>query len=102
MFNNKTGMFSISRAETQFHIEKLVVNMAQANADEPMPDTTTRVAFHDIFRKRLVVGTKAGPVTIDLAGRLADQERTVDHTLAAFQKNKMLAPLEDKSGDQEG
>ena len=70
--------------------------------DELPPET--RVAFHRIPTKTLSAGTKAGPVKISLAGKYDEQERTVDHILAAMQQNGILAHLsdEDKKSDDEG
>ena len=109
MIQNKAGMFARAETKVEVNIDKLIVHTSEINADEPLPDGT-RVAYHDILSKRVVIGTKAGPVTIDLAGSLADQERDIDEKLAVFQKHNMLAPLydrdkmellEDKSGEQE-
>ncbi|MYA87046.1 MAG: hypothetical protein F4X97_01080 [Boseongicola sp. SB0662_bin_57] len=79
------------------------VSEANDHADEPLPEGT-RVAYHDILRKRLVIGTRVGPITFELDSTLADQELEIDEKLAVFQKHNMLAPLydRDKRGDQEG
>ena len=89
----RTGFLSFSSPKIE--IGSLHLNLRQSADDTPLPDETT-VAFHDFFEKRVTVGTKAGAVTIDLAGKSEDQEPTIQQILTALDKNGVLAPLEDK------
>ena len=105
----RTGMFS-KVGDVSFILRgDVIVQLSEPSPKASGKDALSpeiRVAYHDIFRKRLTVGTKAGVMTIALGGKLADQERTIDHVLAAFQQNGNLAHLEDKdnlaSGDEDG
>ena len=98
----RTGMFSFSKV----YAPVTVINYGDVLAQSSDPHTKvsvkdtlapeTAVAFHRIIKQELVVGTKAGPMTIGLAGNIVDQERTIDHVLAAIQQNNVLAHLSDE------
>lgn len=91
----QAGMFS--RVETTVNItaRDVIAYMPDSAVDNVLPPET-RVAFHSILTKELSVGTKAGPMRTSLAGKYAEQELTVDHTLAALHQNGVLAHLSDE------
>ena len=77
------------------------INIESGQDSQSLPADAV-LAKHLFLGKKLIVGTKAGQMTIPLEGKVYDlQARTVHAILIAMHKNGILAPLDEEGDDGE-